>query len=221
MQRLRHPLGMHDEAQSVMRAVSTEGMSDEELRGYADFVAGYEGEEVVLGYFARIKDPVFAAKARFDYYYARTHRNRPFMEKALAQIPTLQQSPKYANEVIWAKAVLLQWLGRFEEAIKAFQAANRQPDSTWAITDCLVGLKQYGEAIKTVQALEMVGGQVAASACLKVADIYNVSGDKSREVQQLRLVLRRYPKSGPSSTAHTRLESYGVALIGGEAKADE
>ena len=36
-----------------------------------------------------------------------------------------------------------------------------------------------------------------------------------------RLVLKRYPKSGESSEAHNRLESYGVALTGGEAEAED
>ena len=38
---------------------------------------------------------------------------------------------------------------------------------------------------------------------------------------QLRSVLKRYPKSGESSSAHNRLEAYGVALVGGEAEAEE
>ena len=65
------------------------------------------------------------------------------MEKALAEIPELQKSPKYAEGLPWAKAKLLQGLGRYEEAIKAYRAANKQPDSTWEITNCLVALKQY------------------------------------------------------------------------------
>jgi TolA-binding protein len=112
-------------------------------------------------------------------------------------------------------------LGRIEEAIKAYQAANRQPDTTWVVTDCLVALKRYPEAIKNVQGLESVGGAVAAQVCLKVADILRISGDKAKEIEQLRLVLRRYPKSGESSAAHQRLESYGVKIIGGEAKAEK
>ena len=81
-------------------------------------------------------------------------------------------------------------------------------------------MKQYGAAIKNVQGLESVK-ETAAAACLKIADIYKVAGDKGKEVEQLQLVLRRYPKSGESSQAHQRLENYGVKLMGGEAKAEE
>jgi tetratricopeptide (TPR) repeat protein len=221
MGRLRHPLGMHEEAQAVMRSVRLEGLSDEDLRRIAGFAADYQVEEEVLRYFARMKDRLFATKARFDYYNGRSFRNPPFMEKALAEIPELQKSPQYADGLIWAKATLLQGLGRHEEAIQAYRMANRQPDSTWEITNCLVALKQYDQAIRTVRELEAVGGATAARASLRAADIYRISGDKGKEVTQLRAVLRRYPKSGESSEAHNRLESYGVALTGGEAEAEE
>jgi len=222
MKDLRHPLGMHDEAQAVMRSVSPQGMSDEQIRTYAFFAANYQGEDEVLRILARIKDASFATKARFDYYNDRSFRNRPFQEKALAAIPALKKDPKYAGTALaWAEGELLRSLGRYEEAIKAFQAANKQPDSTWAVTDCLVAMKQYDQAIRNAQGLESVGGAVAAQACFKVADIYRISGDKGREVDQLRLVLRRYPKSGESSSAHQRLENYGVKVVGGEAAAEE
>lgn len=221
MSRLRHPLGMHEEARMVMRSVDTRGMSDEQLRSHAFFVAHYEPEETVMRHIARMKDPLAAAKARFDYYKGRSHRNRPNAEKALAEIPALQKSPDYAGSaLLWAKGELLRGIGEYAEAIKAFRAANREPDTTWAVTDCLIAMKQYPQAIKTARQLESVSGQ-AARASFKIADIHRISGDKAREVDQLRLVLKRYPKSGESSEAHRRLESYGVALVGGEAEAVE
>jgi tetratricopeptide (TPR) repeat protein len=215
-------LRMNEESRTVMRSVSTQGMTDEEINKLTSFAAYYEPEEFVLRYFARMKDKTFAAKSRFDYYNARTHKNNPFAEKALAEIPVLQKSPKYAGQALGlSQAGLLKKLGRYEEAIKAYRGANKQPDSTWGVTDCMVALKQYPQAVKTVQGLESVGGATASKASLKMADIYRISGNKGKEVQQLRMVLRRYPKSGESSEAHNRLERYGVALTGGEATAEE
>lgn len=221
MNSLRYPLGMHDEAQSVMRSINTGSLSDEEMVQFGSFAGYYLPEETVVGYFARIKDKTMAAKARFDYFYARSHRNAPNQEKSLAEIPTLLKDPKYADGVVMKKAGLLQSLGRYEEAIKAYRAANQQPASTWGETDCLVALKQYAKAIKTVGQLESVGGSNAAQAGLRIADIYRLSGDKGKEVSQLRRVLKNYPKSKQSSEAHNRLENYGVALVGGEAEAEE
>jgi tetratricopeptide (TPR) repeat protein len=221
MAKLQHPHQMDEEAQLVMRAIRTDGLTDEEIRRFALLAASYQTEEEVLRHFARIKDKLFATKARFDYYNGRSHRNPPFMEKALIEIPELLKSPQYADGLSWTKATLLQNLGRHEEAIEAFRAANKQPDSTWGISDSLVGLKQYDQAIKTVGELESLGGAVASKASLRVADIHKISGDKAREVNQLRTVLRRYPKTGESAAAHDRLESYGVALVGGESEAEK
>lgn len=221
MANLQHPHQMHEEAQLVMRAVRTDGMTDEEIKRFAMLAANYQTEEEVLRHLARIKDKAFATKARFDYYLSRSHRNPPYMEKALIEIPELLKSPKYADGLTWTKATLLQGLGRHEEAIEAFRTANKQPDSTWEIAQCLRALKQYDQAIKTISELESLGGPIASRASLEVANIYQSAGDKAKEIGQLRTVLRRYPKTGESGAAHDRLESYGVALVGGEAEAEK
>ena len=213
-------MGMEPEARAVLASIRPEGMDDETLRDLAMTTAGFEPEEAVLRYFSRMKDPVFATKSRFDYYKSRSHRNPPFMEKALAEIPALQKVPQYAGQALtWDQASLLHGLGRFEEAIKAYRASNKEPAASWEISQCLRSLKRFPEAIKTLQELESVGGDTASRAALEIANVHLSSGDKGKEVDQLRLVLRRYPKSGQSSEAHTRLERYGVALIGGEAEA--
>jgi len=219
MANLQHPHQMHEEAQLVMRAVRTDAMTDEEIKRYAMLVANYQTEEEVMRHLARIKDKLFATKARFDYYLSRSHRNPPFMEKALAEIPELLKSPQYADGLTWTKATLLQGLGRHEEAIEAFRAANKQPDSTWEIAQCLRAMKQFDQAISTISELESLGGPIASRASLEVANIYLSAGDKAKEIGQLRTVLRRYPKTGESGAAHDRLEAYGVALVGGEAEA--
>jgi tetratricopeptide (TPR) repeat protein len=221
MAQLQHPHQMHEETQLVMRAVRTDGLTDEETRRFALLAANYQTEEDILRHLARIKDKLFATKSRFDYYLSKSHRNPPFMEKALIEIPELLKSPQYADGLTWTKATLLQNLGRHEEAIEAFRAANKQPDSTWEITKCLTALKHYDQAIKTVSELESLGGPIASRASLEVANIYKISGDKAKEVGQLRTVLRRYPKTGESGAAHDRLEAYGVALVGGEAEAEK
>lgn len=180
----------------------------------------YESEDVILRHIQRMKNPLAATKARFDYYQSRSHRNPPFMEKALAEIPELKKSPKYAGQQLsWDEARLLQGLGRYDEAIKAYRSSNREPDATWAIAECLQRMENYPEAIKTLREIESVGGNVASRASLEIAKVYRAAGDKAREVDQLRIVLRRYPQSGESSEAHRTLEDYGVALIGGQSEA--
>ncbi|MBT7743018.1 MAG: tetratricopeptide repeat protein [Opitutae bacterium] len=222
MNRLRHPCGLHAEAQSVIRMVNVSGMTDEELKDMGTFAAYYLTENEVLAYFAKIANKSFAGKARFDYFIGKSHQNRPFKEKALAEVPSLKKIPDYAGpELSWKEGTLLQELGRYAEAIKSYRAANKQPHSTWAIADCLVGLKQFGKAVELLRELENSVGAFAPVACLKICNVYRTSGDKGKEIGQLRLVLRRHPKSKESSEAHQRLETYGVRLTGGEGEAEE
>lgn len=221
LDRLRS-LRMNEEILSAIRTTSTSGLEDAQLARLGGFVAHYDAEDAVLSYFAKMKDKTDAAKARFDYFHGRSHRNPPYMEKALAEIPALEKSPKYSSADLTVKeARLLQGLGQYEAAIKAYREANVQPDSTRGVAECQVGMKQYSQAVKTLQDLYAVGGDVASSAALRVADIYKIAGDKGREVTQLRMILKNYGKSSQSSEAHNRLESYGVALVGGEAEAEE
>lgn len=221
MRHLRHPHRMHDEAMSVMRKVRTNDMDDEALRSFAFDVADYEGEEAFLRTVNKMKDKTYAARTRFDYYYGRSRHNGENQKKALAEIPVLRKSTDDAQDIVWKHATLMHWQGEFEEAIKLYRKANRQPHSTWAIIDCRVALKDFAKAIELTRELESIGGDIAPAACLKAADIYRAGGNKAKEVQQLQLVLRRYPKSGQSSSAHQRLENYGVKVIGGEAEAED
>lgn len=214
-------LGMHDESQAAMRSVKVNDLDANQLIRYANFMTNYEGEEAVMRVLSRIKEPLEQAKAKYDYYWNGGRHIRD-AEKALALVQVLKKAPNYAGQSLtWSEGDLLRRLGRHEEAIRAYRAANKQPDSTWAVTDCLIAMKRYPEAIKNVQGLESIGGGVAAQAAFKVADIYRLMGDKGKEVDQLRLVLRRYPKSGESSKAHERLEGYGVKVVGGVAEAEE
>jgi len=219
LQFLRYPMGMRDEALMVLRAIRTQGMDDSGLRNYANYIAEYEGEDAFLLAVGKIQDKLLAARTRFDFYFARSHRNRENQDKALAEVPALAKSPEHAQDIVWSHATLMQWQGQYEQAIKLYASANRQPQTTWAIIDCRIAMKDYAKAIELTNELQAVGGDTAAEACLKAANIYLASGDKAKEVQQLQLVLRRYPSTRQSSESHGRLEKYGVKLIGGESEA--
>lgn len=221
LQHLRHPLRMHEEAQQVLATIRTDGMNDQALAQFAGYVVEYQGEDAFLLTVNKIKDKTFAARTRFNFYYSKSHRNGENQQKALAEVPVLSKSPDHAQDIVWPHATLMQWQGEYEQAIKLYKAANRQPQSTWAIIDCRVAMKQYAKAVELCNELQILGGGTAAQACLKAADVYRISGDKAKEVQQLQLVLRRYKGTSQSSQAHERLESYGVKIIGGEAEAKD
>lgn len=220
LQHLRHPMRMHDEALQVLKTVRTNGMDDAVLAQFAGYVVEYEGEDAFLLTVNKIKDKTFAARTRFNYYFSRSHRNGENQKKALAEVPVLSKSPDHAQDIVWPQATLMQWQGEYEQAIKLYKAANRQPQSAWAIIDCRLAMKQHAKAVQLCEELYGVPAE-AARACFKIADIYRATGDKSKEVQQLQLVLRRHKGTRESSEAHGRLEKYGVKIIGGEAEAKD
>lgn len=209
---------LNAQAEELFRTIGNQSMTDPQLRDYGMIAAKYEPEDTVLRIFARIKDKTAASRARFDYHTQWNFRgNRDHNEKALAEIPTLKASPDHAGpNLAWAEAEILQRLGRHEDAIQAYRSANRQPNSTWRIIDCLVSLTRTADAIRTARELEALGGDIAPRAAIRIADIYRGANDKGREVSQLRQTLVRYPKTNESSQAHLRLEAYNVPLVGGE-----
>lgn len=217
---LRHPMRMNEEAQQVLATVRTNGMDDQAIASFASYVVEYQGEDAFLLTVNKIKDKTFAARTRFNYYYSRSHRNGENQKKALAEVPELSKSPDHSQDIVWSHATLMQWQGEHEQAIKLYRAANRQPQSTWAIIDCRVAQKQYAKAVQLCEELYSIKSE-AAKACYRIADIHRIAGDKGKEVQQLQLVLRRHKGSREASMSHERLEKYGVKIIGGEAEAKD
>lgn len=207
---------MYEEQRAILLSISTKGLNDKQICKLGRSLYGKVDEEHFLRVMNKVKDKALAAYTRFKVYWD----NRKY-DKCLPEIEILNKYPQYSQKVAWERAECLYYLRQYAEAIKAYRTANRQPDSTWRVIDCQVAMQKYPDAIKSAEGLQMVGGGTAARACLKIADIYKISGNKGKEIEQLRLVLRRYPKSRESSSAHQRLEGYGVKLYGGVSTADE
>ena len=55
----------------------------------------------------------------------------------------------------------------------------------------------------------------APEAGIRVAHYYRDAGQKDKYISSLRGVMKKYPDSGPSSTAHQELEALGVKIGGG------
>lgn len=216
---------LNDEAMMVFSAIDLKDASDDELVSIAHVADRLKGEQEALKIFDRMKDKKACLKAKYDWYlrgsgWGTRNFDADKAQKALGLIDEVARYPEWAEETKWIKADRLHRLGRYAEAIKAYKATNQQPGATWGVVDCLLAMKKYDEAITAVKPLESVGGGTAAAACMKVADIYRMAGDKTKEVEQLRLVLLRYSGSSESSAAHQRLEKYGAKVTGGKATAD-
>jgi len=121
--------------------------------------------------------------------------------------------PATAKEAYWIKAELLQYSGKFPEAISTYQSADNPPQNLWRIVDCQLAMKQHDQALKQLREIENFFQDQAPAAALKIAYLYRE--DRKQFIALLRGVLKKYPKSSQSSTAHLELEALGVNIGGG------
>ena len=126
--------------------------------------------------------------------------------------------PATAKDAYWIKAELLQFSGKFPEAINAYQAADNPPHNLWRIVDCYLALKQREQALQQLHEIENFFQDQAPEAALRIAHLYQ--DDRQKNITLLRAVLTKYPKSGQSSTAYQELRAMGVPIRKGGVDAE-
>jgi len=125
---------------------------------------------------------------------------------------------RYAKRAWWIKAEFHRWDGQYEEAIAAYRMADNPSRNLWMIVDCFLALRKPKPAIVQLKEIETFFKNESSIAALRIAHVYRDAGDKPKYVSSLRGVLKKYPESGQSSSAHQELESMGYKIsryIGG------
>ncbi|MFO7870465.1 MAG: tetratricopeptide repeat protein [Kiritimatiellia bacterium] len=141
------------------------------------------------------------------------------IKEGLALADELTTVEKYADSAWWYKGLLLQEAKKYKEAIQAFRMCDKAPDSLWHITDCYLGMGKPQSALAQLVEIENFFKNEASKAALRIADVYNGMHKKEEYIAALRAVLKKYPGSRESSTAHQKLEKLGVKT-GGAIDAD-
>jgi tetratricopeptide (TPR) repeat protein len=106
-------------------------------------------------------------------------------------------------------------MGKWQEAIAAYQSADNPPESLFYIAECLVADGKRDAAIAQLREIENFFKDSAPEAALRIAYLYRDGGEQKLYISNLRGVLMKYPASGQSSTAHQELERMGVKMGGG------
>jgi TolA-binding protein len=128
---------------------------------------------------------------------------------------TLSGVPDFAKEALWAKAELLHHSHQFEKAIAVYRESDNPPEGQFRIAECLQRLGKIQPAVAQLQEIQNFFKDKAPEAAIRTAWIYRDAKDKAKFESSLRAVLKKYPKSGQSSTAHQELEKLGVVIGGG------
>jgi len=147
-------------------------------------------------------------------------RSEKDFPEGIALAADMQNVPAHAKESYSLGGNLLQWSGKYEDAIKAYQQADSPPQTLIWTAECLAKLGKLDPAIAQLREVENFFKDSAPDASLRTAYLYRDAGIKEKYVRTLRGVLKKYPKSGQSSEAHQRLEEMGLP-IGGGVDADE
>ena len=123
--------------------------------------------------------------------------------------------PNSAKEALYMKGSILQHHGQCEEAINAYRRSEHHPHDIYRMAECLQRLGKPDSAIAQYRELENFFPNQAPEAALRIAWVHRDAGDQKQFIAALRAVLKKYPKSGQSSTAHQELERLGVKIGGG------
>lgn len=147
--------------------------------------------------------------------YLRFHHSR---KDATAGVPLADQMAKvarFARDALWLKAQLLHWTQQYPQAIATYQQCDNPPENIWAIADCYVKLGKVEQAVAQLREIEAFFKSHAPEAALRIAHLYREAGMRPQQIAALRAILKKYPESSQSSSAHQDLERMGIKMGGG------
>lgn len=189
-------------------------MSDDDKARLVSYMA--RRDEAVVEPLCRRFDDEERGKMELLKFY---HGKRD-VEKGLPVADELSGSERYAESAIWLKAELLQNGKRYSEAIQAYRQSTRSPDNFWRISECYARMGRLEQALAQLREIESFFEKEAPEAVLRAAYLFRDAGQRDRYVSELRAVLRKYPESGQSRTAHLELERLGESRLGGGTDAE-
>lgn len=155
-------------------------------------------------------DKDYGAMMLLRYYYSvgNAAAGLPLAEK-------LKSHPKFATETLNIMGDFYAGTQQYEKAIACYQQANNPPDTTFKIADCYFKLDKLDAAVAALREVENFFIKDAPRAAMTIAGFYQKAGVKDKEIAALRAVMKKYPQSPESSTAHQELEKLGIRIGGG------
>ncbi len=136
-------------------------------------------------------------------------------DKGLALVDEVTKVPLYAKEAYGSKGEFHQMKRQWTEAITAYKLSDSPPGSIFRIAECLLADGKRDQAIAQLREIENFFPNDAPNAGQRIAYAYRDTGDQKLYVAALRAVLKKYPTSRESSTAHEELEGMGIKTGGG------
>jgi len=137
------------------------------------------------------------------------------LKEGLEIADILAVHPDHAERALRYKAELLYWSSQWEKALAVYKQTNNAPHNYFRIATCFAKMGKLAPAVGQLREIENFHKTHASQAALQMAYLYRDAGQRDQFIATLRRVLKQYPQSNHSSTAHQELERLGVAIGGG------
>ena len=210
----------HKEKKRIDQARSIYGRYKDKVNGRRAIASSYreEGnyEEAVRQYLSLIamdKD----READWQRDVVGTWREAYKWDKAIATYQILLKvDPDRYSEYNWGIAECWEKQSKWKEAILSYRQTDRFPDAYFSMAECHRHLKKWNEGLILLNQARS-HENVADRAQHRIAQFYEMSGQKEKAIKSFQITCKKYPKSRYASISHAHLQTkYGISVtLGG------
>jgi tetratricopeptide (TPR) repeat protein len=194
---------------NVFHKLRCDVMDDGDKERLARYFFGRD-EHVVKDLVAAMSDKTRQKLVLLDYFLAQKD-----YKAALALADELALLPDYAKMALRCKAGIFEALQEWNKAIMMYRMLDEPPGTLYSIVNCLLKMGKLDEAVGQLREIESFFKDQSSSAAYRIARVFRDFGQQPKYVAQLRYIMKSYPKSRESSSAHIELEKLGFKIGGG------
>ena len=140
-------------------------------------------------------------------------------DKAIATYrELLKVDPDRHSDWNWHLAKCYEKKAQWTQAIRSYQQTDKFPDAYFYMAECNRHLKKWTEGLVLLSQARS-HGNVADKAQHRIAQFYEMAGQKENAIKSFQLTCKKFPKSRYASLAHAHLQNkYGISVtLGGVA----
>jgi len=146
-----------------------------------------------------------------------TWRDASKWAKAITTYQTLLKvDPDRFSEYNWGIAECHEKLSKWKEAILSYRQTDKFPEAYFRMAECHRHLKKWNEGLILLNQARS-HENVADRAQHRIAQFYEMSGQKEKAIKSFQVTCKKYPKSRYASISHAHLQTkYGISVtLGG------
>jgi tetratricopeptide (TPR) repeat protein len=200
-------------AKSAYGNIKQEQWTDKDRDGFISWASGVD-EGMVVNACNNMRDPDYSRFALLRFYHNPGVKVVDRIKKGLNVSEEVVKMPLYADRAQWMRAELFESDVKFAEAIECYKISSNEPEKYFRIAEDLLRLKQKDQAIGELRGVEKFFEGAAPRAALRIAYIYQGANEPANFIGALRDIMKKYPASGESNTAHIELERLGIGSGG-------